>query len=264
MTKVSKSRRDIYQTQNGRPVYAQEIYIVEDLPNTGVFGPEDVLAAARGVTGSPVPGNGEARYGIPIRYIRVDELPESGKQRRIIAAWGRRNAIFPDATAQRFEMAGEERVVQPYAYIATGGEPPASVFETRRRVVYRGRYRVLQGKIIDSGSDMQGITITAASNINKLYRLNGNPGIPVLLKGVSYQPLRQGGIWIWTIFEGTGWVRAQEQDEIEDGSLPVEELPPLAEYRETPDFATGTAVRPALKEGNNDGVYENGSPLTWL
>lgn len=260
--KVSKSRRDIYQKQNANPTYAQEVYIVEGLPITGPLGPEDVLAAARSVAGSPVPGDGEGRYGIPMRYLRVDEMPESGSQRRIIAAWGRRNAIFPETTAQRFEMIGEETVPQPYAYIRTGGSPPVSFYETRQRVVWRGRYRVLQGKIIDSNSNMQAITVTAASNVNKLYNLNQS-GLPVLLKGINYQRLRQGGIWIWTIFESTGWVRAQAANEIETGSLPVAELPPLAEYKENPSFVTGTEVRPARKVGDNGGVYEDGSPLTW-
>lgn len=265
MPTVDKSRRDIFQTsQNGTPTYAQEVYVVDDLPNDGPLGPPDVLAIARGVSGSTVPADGEPRYGLPLRYLRVDEVAESGKERRIVAVWGRRNPIFPDTTAQRFRMIGEETVVQPYAWIRTGGDPPASFFETRKRAVWRGRYRVWQGKLVSSGSDVQGWTILAASNINKLYRLNGDEGIPVLFKGIDYSILRQGGIWIWSIFEGTGWVRAQEADEIEEGSLPVEELTPLSEYRENPSFVTGTSVRPALKFAANDGVYENGLPLPWL
>ena len=260
--RVSKSRRDIYQKQNASATYAQEVYIVEGLSTTGLLTPEDVLAVARSVQNSPVPADGEARYGIPMRYLRVDEMPESGSQRRIVAVWGRRNAIFPDTEAQRFEMIGEETVIQPYAWVREAGSPPVTLFETRRRQVWRGRYRVLQGKLIDSNSDMQGITILAASNVNKLYNLNGQ-GIPVLFKGINYQPLRQGGIWIWNIFEGTGWVRAQEADEIEEGSLPVEELTPLSEYVENPSFTEGTTVRPARKVGDNGGVYEDGTPLSW-
>jgi hypothetical protein len=264
MPTVDKSRRDIYQTsQNGTPTYAQEVFVVDDLPNDATMGPEQVLAIARSIN-QEVPDNNEPRYGLPLRYLRVDEVAESGKERRIVAVWGRRNPIFPNTEAQRFQMIGEETVVQPYAWITQGGDPPATFFETRKRVVWRGRYRVLQGRLVSSGSDVQGWTIFAASNINKLYRLNGDEGIPVLFKGIDYSILRQGGIWLWSIFEGTGWVRAQAADEIEEGSLPVEELTPLAEYRENPDFVTGTTVRPALKAGGNDGVYENGMPLPWL
>lgn len=268
---VRKERRDIVQRDRfGVVRYLQQVWTVSGLPLASPeLSDQDVIDQARqweaqnsvGDYRDRIPAFGESRLGIPIRYIRVDQVSDTGSERRIIATWGSRFTVFPVTSDFKIVPGGIQTIIQPYIVVTETGDPPVSFIQTKYRNVYRGRFQYYIGSILGNGPTsltQDQILNISMSNVNKLYEFNNTPGIPILHKGVQFVPWRSGQTWIWTIFEGTGWVKAQLEDQIEEGSLPVPELQPHQDYVEQPDLVDGTIVRIA------EDIYDIGDDLQWV
>lgn len=249
-----KSRRGVYQRRDGVLTYAREVYEVRGLPLDVNLTSGDVIALAQAATPSPLPVEGTPMDGLPMADMVVESKLSSGSQRRIIVTWGRRGSGSAVARAVRYRDVGVGDVVQPYV-VYNPDNAPSGPFYSRvsQRLRARGRFQTWQGRYISAGTDENAIYQTAASYKNMLYTVDGQPA---LFRGVQTDRRVSGELWVWTIFESTGWLPAVPADAIEPGSRPVAELPPLWEYG-TVDFQTGTpAVEP-------DSIYTPGGNLWW-
>lgn len=265
---VRKERRDIVQRNEfGVPTYLQQIFNVTGLSlQSPELTDEEILTIARtwenlnNITHRDrIPQTGESRLGMRLRYIRVDQIGDSGSERRILCAWGFKFTVFPSTKNIRVVPSGTQTMIQPYMVIKQGtvGDQAVSFFEQKQRQIQVGRIQYYLGKILSSSLSQMQIAMISASNVNRLYELDDQPGIPILHRGVQFVDWRNGQTWIWTIFETTGWVRAKAENEIEPGSLPVAELRPLEEYVEKPISPQGTGRRVA------EDIYGIGDVLPW-
>lgn len=247
-----KTRRGAYERRDGLPAYIMEVYEVGGLPLDADLTPGDVIAMALAVPDSPLPAEGATREGLfQSRYV-VEPVLETGRKRRIVVAWGRRRGGSVTLRAERAVATEGVSVIQPW--LTEAEQSGHTYYDLKRRQVSRGGVRLMQGRYIDAGSSESSLLVTAASFRNHLYTVSGQPALFV---GLQLNRRESGELWAWTIFETTGWMAAVPADTIEDGQLPIAELPPLHEYAH-PNADDGTLAVPP------DQVYKIGSPLPWL
>lgn len=222
-----KSRNRVYQRVGLTAQYIRESYEVDGLPLDTVLTDPEIYGLARAVTDSPLPEENSFKDGLPMTAVVIERKLRSGAQARITLTWGRRRNGSIVTRRQRSDSAGTEMLVQPYAVVQTpfGAGPP--YIARKERLVPRGRYRVYDGQYVNAALSEVAIQIAAANFVNYLYAVNGQP---MLFRGVDTVRRESGELWVWSIFEGTGWVREQLEDAIEPGQKPIAELPPLHTY----------------------------------
>ena len=148
------------------------------------------------------------------------------------------------------------RIVQPYVTVSApgGGQQGPPYIQIKQREIRRVVQRVYLGRLVDSVFTQQQIADIAALNDGYLYAVNGQAA---LLAGVEFSDLPSNQLWVWTIFERSSWVRAFSPNAIEQDSLTVAGLSPLAEY----GIVNTTTGTPAIAPEN---LYDAGGGLPWL
>lgn len=246
-----RSRDRTVSYRDGVLVYAREIFEVKGVPISPAPSADEVIAAARAITDSPVPAQDAPQNGLPQTAYTVEGKGRSAGQHRITVTWGDRSGSASGLTTRSTRsFVSRGQAIQPYLVVKDGGD--FSILEDRQRVIPRGEVRIFKGGYLPSGSlQVDTVSQIAADNYGKLYTLNGQLA---LFEGLQIERRRNNLNWVWFEYRTTAWVREVEADKLEDGQLPIAGLPPLWAYG-IPNGSEGT---PALDPAD---FYDEGSVL---
>ena len=245
-----KSRNRVYQRVGEVAQYIREAYEVDGLPRDSSLSDPEIYGLALEVEGSPLPQENTFKDGLPMTAVVIERKLRSGSQARITITWGRRRNGSIVTTRTKAQALDTQVLIQPYLVVTP--TPSGDIWARKERKVFRGAYRIFEGQYVTAGFNEGVIHQQAASLVNRLYIINNQPA---LFRGVDTIRQQSGELWVWSIFDSTGFVKAVEENELEPGQKPILELPPLFEYGQVNELGT-----PTRSPAEN---YEEGIPLPW-
>jgi len=263
MTTCVLSREGETVEVGGVVIYVVEVYSISELDQSAAeLSDLEILAQARGATGTPVPDSSDTREGLTRPTFRVFRSMTARHKAKVRVTWGARyipGGGFTSVQTQR-TVSRDEVVLQPFlrrdiVQDASGNPVSVTVLDHRRidRLIIETMYR----RLLTTQISIETIDQTVRDNRRKYYTINGATKI---LSRHDIVPVNQTQFYVDTYFyEKSAMPAVPGRAHARGEEYPVDELPVLGEYIEPiPGLDTKTSVQIP------DDIYQQGTPLTWL